>query len=67
MLRKFRRCRRLNEGPAQPAWKTNTFAIDICAGVFEQFECLGKLIEFDADFLEHGFGIVLDQLQGFFG
>jgi len=66
VLRVLPRRSRLHNRAQQPARKAHAFTLDISAGILEQFQGAWKVPELDADFLEHGIGIVLDKLQALF-
>ncbi|GEM_PF-5487147 len=60
----LRRC--LDDGAAQSTRETHGNAVDIGAALFQNFERFGHVAELDSDFLQNGFGVILDQLQAFF-
>jgi hypothetical protein len=65
MLCEFPRCRRLDDGTAEPARETHALAIDIGACLAPQFQRAGKFTKLDTDLFEHRIRVVLDQLECF--
>jgi len=45
----------------------HALALDVGSGGFPNLDRLGVVAKIDADFLENGIGIVLEQRQPFFG
>jgi hypothetical protein len=63
MLPVFRWRARLDNRAAQPSREPDALAINISTGVFQEFERLRKVPKLNADLLEHGIRIVLDELE----
>ena len=55
--------RRGAELARQPARKVNALALDVAAGVVQQFRCARKIPELDADLFEQRVRVALDDLQ----
>ena len=53
----------LDDCPAHAARKVDALALDVGAGLAPELQRLGIILEVDADLLEHGFGVVLDERQ----
>ena len=56
-------CGGLDDRAAQPTRKTHALTVNVGARLAEQLERSREIPELDADFLEHGLRVVLDQLQ----
>ncbi len=56
----------LHEGAAEAAGEVDALALDVGAGIAPEGEGFGVALEVDADFFEHGFGVVLDEGEAFF-
>src|SRR5262249_23951922 len=63
VLREFPRRGVADDRAAHPAWKAHALALDIRAGILPQLQRLRIVAEGDADLLEEGVGIVLEQLE----
>ena len=63
VLRVLPRSGVLHDAAAQAAGEPDSIAVDVGAGVLPAVERGGIVAELDADLLENGVGIVLDQLE----
>ncbi len=65
-LREGRGSRRLHDLPGEAAREAHALAVDVGTRVPEQLQRLGRVAELDADLLEHGVGVLLDQREVLF-
>src|SRR6516162_2711536 len=63
VLREFPRRGAPHDGAAHAARETHALALDVGAGVLPQLQRLCVVAEVDADLLEDGVGVVLEQLE----